>query len=138
MSIYLLFFSQAAYERLGKERWLHVDDVSNHCLPPTPTLYFLYVSRLQAAYERLGKESMTLKDALTVMKQRSAEMAVKAQVNGSVQRILVLAVPHLWGHEAAQRRDGGQGAGKLLLRRMLCAGSRMRPCRAHCTGGLRC
>ena len=46
------------------------------------------------------------------MKQRSTEMAVKAQVNGSVQRILVLAVLHLWAHEAAQRRDGGQGAGK--------------------------
>ena len=36
----------------------------------------------QAAYERLGKESMSLKEALSVMKQRSAEMAVKAQVRG--------------------------------------------------------
>ncbi len=35
------------------------------------------------AYERLGKESMTLKDALTQMKQRSAEMAVKAQVRNA-------------------------------------------------------
>ncbi|PRW44327.1 flagellar attachment zone 1-like [Chlorella sorokiniana] len=33
----------------------------------------------KAAYEKLGKESMSLKDAMTVMKQRSAEMAVKAQ-----------------------------------------------------------
>jgi hypothetical protein len=33
------------------------------------------------SFERLGKESLSLKEALTQMKQRSAEMAVKAQVS---------------------------------------------------------
>jgi hypothetical protein len=39
-------------------------------------------ARQSAAYERLGREGMSLKEALTQMKQRSAEMAVKAQVRG--------------------------------------------------------
>ena len=36
---------------------------------------------MRRSYERMGKESMTLKEALTQMKQRSAEMAVKAQAS---------------------------------------------------------
>lgn len=37
-------------------------------------------ARQNAAFEKLGKESMNLKEALALMKQRSAEMAVAAQV----------------------------------------------------------
>ena len=92
---------QPACERLGKQSTTlnHTHTHTNcircvHCLvtlsPPNPWPFVA----MQAAYERMGKESMSLKDALTVMKQRSAEMAVKAQVNGSVQTILVLAVSH--------------------------------------------
>lgn len=52
-----------------------------------------------AAYERLGRESMTLKDALTQMKQRSAEMAVKAQVRRA-------HAGWCWGRCNAQRHAG--------------------------------
>lgn len=45
----------------------------------------------KSAFERMGRESLTLKDALAQMKQRSAEMAVKAQARGGPS---VWARPH--------------------------------------------
>lgn len=69
-------------------------------------------AKQKSAYERLGRESLTLKDALAQMKQRSAEMAVKAQARGAVQG----------RREGPDVRDGEKGGRRRRAGRASAAG----------------